>query len=122
MFMNDELEKDFCDFLEFKICDYLRNTNIPLISGFWCDGVIYEIMADNETAFFTAFVGKTGQDKYKLFLKLGKLSKELLSKGLDIKPFLPEPEQTDAFYIDSERKIIRITLSDFLEYKGFDYQ
>ena len=103
-------EQDFFDFLEYKICEYLNASHLSDIKGFWCDGVVYETMGNNETAICTAYTGSTGQTKYKLLLKLGKKSLSLISKGRDIRTCFPEANQTNAFHIDTQKKIMQIYL------------
>jgi len=58
-------------------------------------------MIDEETAYFTAWIAKTSdarkEEKYDLFLYLGKVSLELYQKGLDIRACVPDTGQTDIF-------------------------
>jgi len=112
MFANEETERDFCDFLEYRICEYLYASIDPKVKGFWCDGVLFdtnELATENKDSIAcTAFTGKTGQDEYKLILSLGEKSLELLSKGRDIKSCVPKTIQTDAFRVDTKKKLIQI--------------
>ena len=103
-------ERGFCDFLECRICDFLEKSTVAELKGFWCDGVIFEAMLGDETALFTAFVGKTGQERYQLFLQLGETSSKLCAEGRSIQPCVPKADQSDAFSVDEARKQIQMCL------------
>ena len=96
-------ERDFCDWFEYKICEYLRSSNYSQIRGFWCDGVIYETALEDNIALFTVFTGKTGQSKYQLFLEFGEKSKNFISTGSELKLCFPEFERV-SFYVDIHKK------------------
>ena len=64
-------DRNFCDSLEYRLCDLFKSHDDIEVKKFWCDGVIYETMSDDDTACFTAFAGKSGQEKYRLYLQLG---------------------------------------------------
>jgi len=109
--INQIFERDFCDFLEYRICNLLSGNSAEPIKGFWCDGVIYETMLEDKIALFTVFTGKSGQVKYKLFLHLGEISLSLHSKKTDIRSCIPTSYCADTFTVDIDRKRMYIYAS-----------
>ena len=104
-------EHDFCVFLEYRICALLNEIKSERLKGFWCDGVIFETMIDEKTALFTAFTGKSGQEKYELFLYLGETSTKLISNSLDIQSCIPETNNAEVFIVDTNKKKLKIFTS-----------
>lgn len=113
------LDKDFLEFLEYKICHILENTGIDEVNGFWCDGVMLskpdsyyspEYINDNREVMLTALTGKEGQTRFELTLKFGNKSLSRYVRNLDIKDCWPEGDQEDWFDIDikSSQMIIQL--------------
>jgi hypothetical protein len=109
MFDCEEAERNFCDFFEYRICEYLKNSKNSETKGFWCDGVLYQGMINEHIAMFTIFTGKTGQSEYVLLLEIGKDTKNQILKGIDLQLCLPESKQEN-LCIDVMKKTIQITL------------
>jgi hypothetical protein len=112
MFADEKAEREFCDFLEHRICGYLNDNDNIETKGFWCDGVLFNtgVLTTEEKNIIacTVFAGKTGQDEYKLLLRFGKKSLELLSKGQDIQSCVSELRQVNTFQIDTRKKLMQI--------------
>lgn len=84
------LDRDFLEFLEYKISRVLDNIG----NGFWCDGVLlsgpddyYSPKRVNDTreVRLIVFTGKDGQAKYELVLRFGDKSTSRYVRNLDIK-------------------------------------
>jgi hypothetical protein len=58
----------------------------------------------------TAFIGKTGQDKYELTLNFGQKALSKYARGLDILECVPNPQNLNSFMIDTEKHQIIIQL------------
>ena len=108
MFKSHEDEREFCDFMEYWICEYFRRNVTDETIGFWCDGVLFEVLLTKTTALFTAFVGKTGQDKYKLSLHF--VEALLEDWGNDVKSRLPKPSDYNSLCIDCEKRTMAVYL------------
>lgn len=88
------IDKLFCEFLEYQICEFFKRFYNEQTRGFWCDGVVTpdadylytkKSIEDSRSMYFIAFVGKDGQQKYDVTLMLGNKALSLLIRGLDIK-------------------------------------
>jgi hypothetical protein len=104
-------EQSFCDFLEYRICNFFNESEEEHTKGFWCDGVIFETMLNDKTALFTVFTGKSGQVKYNLFLNLGETSLSLIENNSDMQSCIPASYCADTFIIDTDIKRIDIYAS-----------
>ena len=67
------LDQNFCETLEYKLCEVFENIGGENLKGFWCDGVLLsepekyysqKFVNDNRRVKMQAFVGKDGQTKY----------------------------------------------------------
>ena len=103
-------EEEFCLFLEFRICELVKQLDDDDLKGYWCDGVRFVALLD-DTACFIAHFGKCGQAKYYLFLQLGEKSRKLLDKGKGIIDCIPSIVDYDNFSVDVARKQIFMDLS-----------
>ncbi len=103
-------ERDFCDLIEYQICRFFEQCKRNEIKGYWCDGVIFETMLDQKTACFTAFVGKNGQERFKLFLHLGNISSLLYEQCNSLQSCVPEVDKENTFNVDITRKQMNIYL------------
>ncbi|MDR1339811.1 MAG: hypothetical protein LBK58_07155 [Prevotellaceae bacterium] len=86
--MEIEFDRKFCVLLEYELCRYFESNYTETTKGFWCDGVIFE-GADERTASFKIFTGKTGQTEYQLTLVMGekllsRYKKSLPREGLSL--------------------------------------
>ena len=87
------LDQDFCETLEYRICDALENIKDERVKGFWCDGVLLsepdnyysqKFINDSRRTKLKAYVGKSGQDVYSLTLKFGNKALSRYAKNLDM--------------------------------------
>ena len=69
------LDQDFCTFLEYQLTKAFKSSNNETVNGFWCDGVVLpsneneyskKFVNDNRKVRATAYMGKSGQEKYQL--------------------------------------------------------
>jgi hypothetical protein len=113
------LDKDICELLEIRISEVLRKSSSEYLNAFWCDGVMLPLVEqyysikfvnDNRRVSMTAFLGKSGQDKYELNLFFGDKALSKYARGLDISPCVPNFESQERFKIDTEKKQISIEL------------
>jgi len=113
------LEQPFLDLLEFQITRVLSQSDNPLLKGFWCDGVLSPDMDKKKLTDYiqihrslslTAFVGKTGQDRYSLTLHFGRKSLSRLSRNLDLEGCLPPESDADSIACDPAQQTIDVFL------------
>lgn len=57
-----------------------------------------------------AYIGKTGQDEYKLVIKFGQKALSRYASDLDITETIPAAEEKDGYTIDIDNKQIEIQL------------
>ena len=112
--------QDFCAFLEYKISDGLKISDNEQLKGFWCDGVLLpnnsneysqKIVNNRRQIIMTAFIGKTGQDKYELILRFGKESLSKYARDSEIIECIPKPEKNDWLNVDVINKQVTIQLN-----------
>lgn len=113
------LDQNFCEFLEFEITNALSNSKDERLKGFWCDGVL---LPDNEKEYsnkavndkrqvvMTAFLGRTGQDKYELTLKFGKSAASRYAKNLNLEECIANTKDNNWLDIDTLNKKMVIQL------------
>ena len=99
-----EFNRAFCDFLEYRICEYFRQIEAEELKGFWCDGIVFETMIDNKTALFTAYSGKSGQDKFELLINLGEEFVKRCETSFDVQSCVPNEADTALFTVDTVKK------------------
>lgn len=113
------IDRDFCEFLEYKICKAFEHSDNDQIKGFWCDGILLnqpdssyskKYVNDNRQIKLKAFIGKDGQTEYELTLKFGNKALSRYARNLDIKECMPTPGKQNWFDIDIKRKKIEIQL------------
>lgn len=113
------IKKEFCDYLEYEVCKYLKCSNDKIANKFWCDGVMpsmsslyysKEYVKTQKEIILKAFVGIDGQTEYDLILKLGivALDKYLLDENIEACFY--DYSQIGVFNINVERKRIEIQL------------
>ena len=76
--------REFCTKLEFRISSELENSNDEGLKGFWCDGILWKPLMENQLSkkhvndkrqiITKAWIGKTGQTEYKATIHFGKYS------------------------------------------------
>jgi hypothetical protein len=113
------INQDFCEFLEFEICNAFEHSDNEQIKGFWCDGVLLsqpesnysqKYVNDKRQVILKAFIGREGQEEYELTLKFGSKALSRYARNLDIKECMPNPGKQNWFNIDTARNKIEIYL------------
>lgn len=113
------LDKYFCEALENRICDALKNIDNEEVKGFWCDGVLLtepdnyyskKLINDNRQVKIKAYVGKDGQSDYSLTLKFGNKSLSRYARSLDLVECIPQRDFKTWFKIDTSKKEIEVQL------------
>ncbi len=113
------LDTDFCVLLENKISKVFANSSNDKLKHFWCDGVLLptfnteysvKFVNDNRKVTLTAFIGRTGQDKYDLTIHFGNKALSKYARGLDILECMPKSEDVNSFIIDTEKLKMDIQL------------
>jgi hypothetical protein len=113
------IDKQFCEFLEYKIGEFLKDFHNEETQGFFCDGVVMtgadyfytkKSVNDNRRMSFKAFVGMDGQQEYEMTLKFGNKALSQFARNLDIKDCFPSSKNPNSFKIDTVFKTIEISL------------
>ncbi len=113
------LSREFCIALEYQITYAFQNEKDKHLKCLWCDGIT---IPENETNInlnyikrkseveMKAWFGKTGQEVYKLILKLGKESKAKILNNEEIINCIPKIKE-DWIFLNIENKILEIKLN-----------
>jgi hypothetical protein len=109
------LDSDFCTYLEYQLCDFLKTSEREDLKGFWCDGVLpanysKKYINDNRTALLKAFIGKDGQTEFEILLEFGPKALSNYAKDLTIQDCIPKTDEQQLFIIDTKNKKMRILL------------
>lgn len=113
------LDQNFCETLEYKISEVLKNISDKNVRGFWCDGVLLsepdnyysqKFINDKRQAKMKAYVGKDGQGVYSLTLKFGNKALSRYAINLDIAECIPQTDVENWFSIDTSKQEIEIQL------------
>ncbi len=113
------IDQNFCTLLEHKISKFFSLSIDEGVKTFWCDGVLLptfekyyspKFVNDNRKITMTAFIGRTGQDKYELTLIFGSKALSKYTRGLDISDCIPNPENGNCFEIDINRQTMSLLL------------
>lgn len=113
------LDQNFCDILEYKLCDIFENLNDEKLKGFWCDGILLsendkhysqKTLNKNRQVKMQALVGKDGQTVYSLTLKFGNKSLSRYAGNLDLVECIPQTFFKNWFKIDIAKKEIELQL------------
>jgi len=113
------IDEDFCNTLEWELSEAFGFSDQVPLKYFWCDGVVMsepelfytrKYINDNRQTTFNAFIGNDGQTHYKLILLFGPKALSRMARGLDLRECIPDPETPDWFYIDTDKKIIKVQL------------
>lgn len=111
----ESFNQEFCDFLEFHLCDTFRNSEKKEIRWFWCDGVDYhhfdkKYVNDNRKIRTIAWIGQGGQDIYEMTIIFGKYSLRRYAKGTNMIDCVPDSDSMDWITLNVEEKKIEIRL------------
>jgi hypothetical protein len=105
------LDNGFYEFMEYEICKYFENNNNQNTKGFWCDGILFDwIDEDNQIIYCKTFIGKKGETKYTLALLFGNKIISENKNGIDIKTYFIMDNWENNFHIDLENKKIIIEI------------
>ena len=113
--IDESFNEEFCDFLEFHLCDVFRNSDRKDIRRLWCDGIVLnhfskKFVNDKREINTMAWIGQDGQDEYEMKIKFGKYSLRRYAKGTKMIDCIPSSDSMDWVEIDLERKTIEIQL------------
>jgi hypothetical protein len=107
--------RDFCIELEYHLSRAFKNCDDKRYKWMWCDGIDDPDMARQPSknprhVFTMAWFGETGQDRYKMTIKLGKRALENCCEGLGLRDCLPDDDSLDWVILDVENKEIVLRL------------
>lgn len=99
---------DFCRQLEYHLSTAFKNASTDKFEHFWCDGVeVPEAwnqpqidLKESKQITTGAWLGLTGQDKYQMIIKLGEISLDRCSSGININDCFPDDRSLDWIDID----------------------
>jgi hypothetical protein len=105
----------FCNELEYHLSTAFYNFSDKKYRWMWCDGIDEPDMAQQPSknpryVITMAWFGETGQDRYKMTIKLGKRSLVSCREGLGLSNCLPEVGSLDWVTLDVENKDIVLRL------------
>jgi hypothetical protein len=105
----------FCIELEYHLSRAFQNCYNSAFDRLWCDGIDIPDMSQQRSdrpnrVFTTAWFGPTGQDRYKVNIRLGKWALENCRKGLSLTECLPGYERLDWVTLDTENKELIVRL------------
>jgi hypothetical protein len=109
---------DFCNRLEYHLSQALQNSDDKETKWIWCDGIEVPDSGDQSMESFIetkeivtgAWIGPTGQDKYKMVIKLGNNSLENCLTGLSLNGCFPNDQSLDWVDLDIQNRIIILQL------------
>jgi hypothetical protein len=98
----------FCQLLEYHLSAALKNASTNKFEHIWCDGIeVPEAwnqppidLKESKQIITGAWLGLTGQDKYQMIIKLGEISLDRCSSGININDCLPDGQSLDWIDID----------------------
>ena len=112
--------KEFCGHLEYHLCSTFKKSGKEELKGFWCDGVSWSPLPDNQLTkkyvndnrkvVTKAWIGKNGQDEYEMTILFGNHSLGRYAKGTSMIDCIPSDESMDWLEIDTIKRIITIRL------------
>jgi len=107
-----EWSSHFCSHLEWNLDFESLNNNI--VKGFWCDGVqdfFGQDISINKEVITKAWIGKTGQDVYRMKIKFGDESIKNFKLGLSLIDCIPkEGKGSNWIKIDTESRQIEVEI------------
>lgn len=113
--MEESFNQDFCEFLEYHLCETFRNSDEKAMRRLWCDGVLWKNISKKEVndkrAIETrAWIGQDGQQDYEMRIKLGKYALRRYAKGTDMTDCIPDSNSVDWIIVDVENRFVQIEL------------
>lgn len=113
--IDESFNQEFCEFLEFHLCDIFRNSDKKEIRRLWCDGIVLnyfskKIINDKREINTMTWIGENGQGEFNMKIKFGKYSLRRYSKGTNMIDCIPSSNSTEWGKIDIENKSIEVQL------------
>ena len=109
--ITEAYNREFCDFLEYHLCNTLRQSERKAISRLWCDGIVWEHYSKEDLSVKgVAWIGEDGQGEYEMTIKFGEQALSLIATGTDLRDCVPSAEQMDWIKIDTESRRIELQL------------
>ena len=117
--MKESFNDDFCLRLEYHLCETLWKSTRGDIRGFWCDGVgfwdsdpqITKKRVNGTRRIETvAYLGKSGQEPYKMTIRLGRYALRRYARGNSMVDCIPSNETMDWIDVDTVKRTIEIRL------------
>ena len=110
----------FCTYLEYHLGNTFENSNRNDLKGYWCDGISWNPIPDNQLnkksvndtkkIVTKAWIGKNGQDEYEMTVRFGKYAFRRYMNGTDMTDCIPSADSMDWLDIDTNNKWIVIRL------------
>jgi len=107
------IDRQFCDILEYRLCDAFKYADDSNLRAFWCDGILLPeniSVSGKRTVIMKAFIDKSGQTAYRMVLKLGNKAFSRYTRGLSIDECIPDTGFDAWVSIDTVREEIEIQL------------
>ena len=110
---------EFLVHLEFRLSAFFEYHQFEEANGYWCDGIfISELdpqrtkkhVNDKRRIVTQAWIGKDGQDKYRMIILFGKYSLRRYAKGTSLVDCIPDYKSMDWIEMDIDEKTIQIRL------------
>ena len=118
--MKTPFNEEFCTQLEYRICAELEKSTDLKLKGFWCDGVSWNPIPNNQLSkksindtrqiVTKAWIGKDGQDEYEMIIQLGRNALRRYASGTEIIDCIPGSDTLDWIDIDPDNLIIELRL------------
>jgi hypothetical protein len=118
--MEGVFNEEFCERLAYRLGETFRNSELPELKGYWCDGVSHLSLLDNQTTqknvndthiiVTEAWIGKDGQDLYEMIIHFGPYALRRFAKGMSISDCIPDVQTMDWVEIDLKKKQIDVRL------------
>jgi hypothetical protein len=119
-YKDSPFNEHFCTHLEYHLGMTFEKSDRPELKGFWCDGVSWSPISDRQLSVKSvndtrkivtkAWIGKNGQDEYKMTIHFGKYALRRYAKGTEMIDCIPGAESMDWIDIDVESKNIDLRL------------
>ena len=111
----NSLTQEFCEYLEYHLCDTFRNASDKTIRSLWCDGIAWHdvpaaVVNENKALETTAWIGQDGQDEYFLKINLGACALKNIAEGLGLIDCIPSADSMDWVSLDIQGRRIEIQL------------
>jgi hypothetical protein len=112
------IDEFFCDHLEYTLTRAFKYWEGVEVVSFWCDGVVppdlsgeelKEKLLTDEEIVLDAFIGSSGQDRYKILLKLGQRAISQVNQSNELVSCIPDISES-FWAIDTRKRIVTVAL------------